>query len=507
MTLSCDASHGRAEAIRTACLVAGVYNNGEMTAPARAIDKATGGGVRRARRAGDLPGEIGNTLWLRDTTGVAAERVLLVGLGDPQKLAPAGFRRAIAGAAQVLALTGARAAVHGLAQTPVPGTTLAQRVRHVVEASDAALYRFTRLKSTDRKRAPGLARLTVLVADRSELAEAARAAREAQAVAAGVELARTLGNLPGNICTPSYLAAEARRLGREQRLRVRVLDEPAMRRLGMGSLLSVSRGSRQPARLIIMEYRGARRPLAPVVLVGKGLTFDAGGISLKQAAAMDEMKFDMCGGAAVFGTLRAVAEMGLPINVIGLVPSSENLPDGNANKPGDIVRSMSGQTIEILNTDAEGRLILCDALTYAERFRPAAVIDIATLTGACVVALGGQASGLMSPDERLAEALLKAGQDTHDRAWRMPVWDEYQSQLDSNFADIANIGGREAGAVTAACFLARFTRKYRWAHLDIAGTAWLGGKEKGATGRPVPLLTRFLVECAARAPRGRARRR
>jgi len=506
MTLSCDIRHDRPQEIRTPCLVVGVFSDGSLTGAARAVDTASGGRVRRARRAGDLAGDAGQVTWLRDVGGVAAERVALVGLGDPARLTVTGFRRAIASAAQALAQTGARSATHCLAEVEVEGTVLAQRVRHIVEATDAALYRFTQLKTGGKSRSPALARLSVVVQGARDAAVAARAAREARAVAAGVALARTLGNLPGNVCTPTYLANEARRLGRRMKLRVRILEERDMRRLGMGALLSVSRGSRQPAKLIVMEYRGARRELAPVVLVGKGLTFDAGGISIKPAAAMDEMKYDMCGGAAVFGALRAVAELRLPINVVGLVPSSENLPDGNANKPGDIVRSMSGQTIEVLNTDAEGRLILCDALTYAERYRPAAVVDIATLTGACVVALGGQASGLMSPDDRLAAALLAAGTDTHDRAWRMPVWEDYQQQLESNFADMANIGGREAGAVTAACFLARYTRKYRWAHLDIAGTAWLGGKEKGATGRPVPLLTRFLVECAARAPRGRRRR-
>jgi len=314
-------------------------------------------------------------------------------------------------------------------------------------------------------------------------------------MAAGVSLAKDLGNLPGNICTPEYLAGQARSLGRRSpNLHVRVLTEQQMKTLGMGALLSVSRGSRQPAKLIVMEYRGGKTGEKPVVLVGKGLTFDAGGISLKPAAAMDEMKYDMCGGASVLGTLTACTQLQLPINVIGLVPASENLPDGDANKPGDIVTSMSGQTIEVLNTDAEGRLILCDTLTYAERYKPAAVIDIATLTGACVVALGAPASGLMSNDDALADEVLAAGLNAGDRAWRLPLWDDYQEQLDSNFADMANIGGKGAGAITAACFLSRFTKKYRWAHLDIAGSAWKTGPEKGATGRPVPLLTQFLLE-------------
>ena len=309
----------------------------------------------------------------------------------------------------------------------------------------------------------------------------------------GVKLSRDLSNLPGNICTPSYLAAQARKLQRSHGLKVTVLDEKRMEQLKMGSLLSVSRGSRQPAKFIIMEHRGAAQNQRPVVLVGKGLTFDAGGISLKPAGGMQEMKYDMCGGASVFGALSAVAELGLPLNVVGIVPSSENLPDGAANKPGDIVTSMSGKTIEILNTDAEGRLILCDALTYAERYKPDAIVDIATLTGACVIALGHPASGVFSNDDTLADQLLEAGEQTRDRAWRLPLWDEYHEQLKSGFADIANVGGRGAGAVTAACFLSRFTEKMKWAHMDIAGTAWKTNTKTGSTGRPVPLLTQFLI--------------
>ncbi|MCB1923789.1 MAG: leucyl aminopeptidase, partial [Gammaproteobacteria bacterium] len=318
------------------------------------------------------------------------------------------------------------------------------------------------------------------------------------AIGIGTRLAKDLANLPGNLCTPTYLAEQAQALARGSRkLKVTVLSEAQMQKLGMGSLLSVSRGSRQPAKLIVLEYKGGKPGAKPIALVGKGLTFDAGGISIKPAANMDEMKYDMCGGASVLGTIAACADLELPLNVVGVVPSSENLPDGDANKPGDIVTSMSGQTIEILNTDAEGRLILCDALTYTERFEPAAVIDIATLTGACIVALGDQASGLLANDDSLAGELLESGTACGDRAWQLPLWDEYQRQLDSNFADIANIGGgRGGGTITAACFLSRFTKKFKWAHLDIAGTAWLTGAKKGATGRPVPLLTEFLLRRA-----------
>jgi leucyl aminopeptidase len=307
-------------------------------------------------------------------------------------------------------------------------------------------------------------------------------------------LTRDLGNLPGNICTPSYLASSAKKLARRFALKVKVLEQKQMQALGMGSLLSVSRGSRQPPKLIVLEYHGAKQPGNPVALVGKGITFDSGGISIKPAAAMDEMKFDMCGAASVLGAMHAAAELQLPINIVGLIPSCENLPDGDANKPGDVVTSMSGQTIEVLNTDAEGRLILCDALTYSERFKPKTVIDIATLTGACVVALGNHASGLLGNDQALMDKLLAAGNESADRAWQLPLWEEYQEQLKSNFADMANIGGKEAGTITAACFLSRFTKKFKWAHLDIAGVAWFGGASKGASGRPVPLLTQYLID-------------
>jgi leucyl aminopeptidase len=312
-----------------------------------------------------------------------------------------------------------------------------------------------------------------------------------------MELTRELVNLPGNICTPAYLAEQAEKLGKAQKkIKVRILDEADLEELGMGAFLSVSKGSRQPAKLIVLEYHGASAKTKPVALIGKGLTFDAGGISLKPPANMDEMKYDMCGGASVIGTVSAVAELALPINLVGLVPASENLPDGNANKPGDIVTSMSGMTIEILNTDAEGRLLLCDALTYAKRYEPAVVIDVATLTGACIVALGRYPSGIMSNDDDLCQALMQAGETSGDRVWRLPLWEEYQELLKSNFADVANIGGPDGGAITAGCFLSRFAKDFKWAHLDIAGTAWKTGADKGATGRPVPLLAQYLIDRA-----------
>jgi leucyl aminopeptidase len=317
------------------------------------------------------------------------------------------------------------------------------------------------------------------------------------AIAEGMDLTKLLADLPGNICTPTYLAEQAIRLGEKcPKLTVKILEEADMEVLGMGSFLSVSRGSRQPAKLITLDYQGGEKNSKPIVLIGKGLTFDAGGISLKPGLGMDEMKYDMCGGAAVLGTLQAAAQMNLPLNIIGLIPSSENMPDGDANKPGDILTSMSGKTIEVLNTDAEGRLILCDTLTYAERFNPDVVIDLATLTGACLVALGRIPSGLLGNDDDLCNDLLAAAEISNDSLWRLPLWEEYQELLKSNFADLANIGGKDAGTITAACFLSNFAENFRWAHLDIAGTAWRTGPTKGATGRPVPLLSQYLINRA-----------
>src|SRR5690606_7559417 len=376
-------------------------------------------------------------------------------------------------------------------------------VAHLAEVALDAVYKFDRMKgkaAKDKKDAPrGVNKLVINVADQTEIKSAESGLKRGQAVATGVGLAKDLGNLPPNVCTPTYLAEQAEALAKSYDLEVQVLERADMEKLGMGALLGVSQGSRQPPKLIVLQHKKGKKGEKRVVLVGKGITFDTGGISLKPGAEMDEMKYDMCGAASVLGTIKAVAELALPINLIGIIPTCENMPDGNAIKPGDILTSMSGQTIEVLNTDAEGRLILCDALSYAERFEPAAVVDIATLTGACVIALGHHLSGLFSNHDALARELLAAGESAQDRAWHMPMLEDYQGQLDSNFADMANIGGRAAGSITAACFLSRFTKKYDWAHLDIAGTAWKSGKEKGSTGRPVPLLTEFLKQRAAKA--------
>ncbi len=499
---------GTPESQRTGCIIVAVRTDGKLSPTAKKLDKASAGAIARVVKNGDMKGDAGDTLMLHHIAGIGSERILLVGGGKEKTLSERDFRKAASAAAAAVKGSAAKDALCSLNELDVEGRDSIWKTRCLIEAFGNSLYSFTQMKGAKARKEsekPALRRVFFLTSGRSESAQINRAIKQGTAIIAGTALTRDLANLPGNVCTPSYLAKEARALGRKYAsIKTTVLDEKAMEKLGMGSLLSVSRGSRQPAKLIVMEYRGqgaakgARGKHKPVVLVGKGLTFDAGGISLKPAAAMDEMKYDMCGGASVFGTIRAIAEMELPINVVGVVPSSENLPDGAANKPGDIVTSMSGQTIEILNTDAEGRLILCDALTYSKKFDPEVVIDIATLTGACVIALGKHACGLMSNNDELADALLAAGTRSGDRAWRLPMWEEYDEQLKSPFADMANIGGREAGTITAACFLGRYTKEYNWAHLDIAGTAWLSGAEKGATGRPVPLLTQYLIDKADR---------
>lgn len=491
-----DVKSGNPEKQRTACLVAAVFDSRRLSPVAETIDEVSDGYLSSLLRRGDIEGRIGQTLLLHNVPGTLADRVLLVGCGKERELGDKQYREIITNAVKTLNDTGSMEAVCYLTEIPVRGREIDWKVRQAVQSAENTVYRFDQLKSKkDSERRP-LRKLVLTVTSRRELGEGERAVAEGLAISNGERLAKDLGNMPGNICTPSYLADEARAIAEnfKDKISCEVLEESDMETLGMGALLSVSRGSRQPAKLIVLNYKGGKPKDKPVVLVGKGLTFDAGGISLKPAQAMDEMKYDMCGGASVMGALQAAAELALPINVIAIVPASENMPDGNANKPGDIVTSMSGLTIEILNTDAEGRLILCDALTYAERFDPEIVIDVATLTGACVVALGNHASGLLGNHSPLINDLLSAGKSSGDRAWELPLWDEYQEQLKSEFADIANIGGKEAGAVTGACFLSRFTKKFNWAHLDIAGTAWKSNKNKSATGRPVPLLTQFLID-------------
>ena len=475
---------------KTACLVLGVNTGKSLSDIATTVDKRTRGAISRIVKRGDISGKPGSSLLLPDVAGISADRVLLIGIGKPGALTAADYLKVVRTCGQSLNSHGIKNAISTLLDVDIGQRDLAWRMQAHAEAVAKPAYRFSEHKSKPAK--AGLSRLSFWTGD-DDQAAARSALVRARAAVNGIKLTRDLANRPGNVCTPSHLAESALGLAEQfSSLKTNVIEEAEMEEMGMGSLLSVSRGSRQPAKLITIEYAGGTDGEAPIVLVGKGVTFDSGGISIKPGPGMDEMKYDMCGAATVLGVMSAVAEMKAPINVVGIVPATENLPDGNASKPGDIVTSMSGQTIEILNTDAEGRLILCDALTYADRYSPGVVIDIATLTGACIVALGSHASGLMSNDDALADELLAAGERVGDRAWRLPLWDEYQTQIDSPFADMANVGGRPAGTVTAACFLSRFTKDYRWAHLDIAGTAWTSGKNKSASGRPVGLLLEYI---------------
>ncbi|SNS70688.1 leucyl aminopeptidase [Noviherbaspirillum humi] len=485
---------------KTGCAVVGVFENKKLSDEARALD--AGGAITAVLKSGDISGKAGTTLLLRNLDGVGAERVLLVGFGPDEPVSDKNFNAGVQAMAKALSTLGGGDAILALPLERLKERDPAWGARAAVLALRDNAYRFDALKS--KKEAPNGGVKRVIVAGDAAVKQAVA---QAVALANGMDLTRDLGNLPGNVCTPTYLAETAKRLAKEFGLGVEVLDRKQIEALKMGSFLSVTRGTDEPPKFIVLKHMGGKAKEAPVVLVGKGITFDTGGISLKPGAAMDEMKYDMCGAGSVLGTFRAIAEMGLKLNVIGVIPTCENMPSGRATKPGDIVTSMSGQTIEILNTDAEGRLILCDALTYTERFKPAAVVDIATLTGACITALGHHNTGLFTRHDEahdaLADELLAAGKQTGDTAWRMPIEDSYQEQLKSNFADMANIGGPPAGSITAACFLERYTRAYTWAHLDIAGTAWKSGAAKGATGRPVPLLTAFLMN---RAQGGNGRR-
>ncbi len=474
----------RPETLKTATLVLAVGEGRKLGASAKAVDDATGGAISAVLKRGDLAGKVGQTLLLQSLPNLKAERVLLVGAGKERELGDRQYRKLASAVLSTLkGLAGADAAL-ALGDLAVKGRDAHAKARLLVETLADGLYVFDRYKS--QKAEPLKLKKLTLLADKADSAAVEQGSKEAQAIANGMALTRDLGNLPPNVCHPTFLGEQAKGLAKEfKSLKVEVLDEKKLRELGMGSFLAVAQGSDQPPRLIVLQYNGAKKDQAPHVLVGKGITFDTGGISLKPGLGMDEMKFDMCGAASVFGTFRAVLELQLPINLVGLLACAENMPSGGATRPGDIVTTMSGQTVEILNTDAEGRLVLCDALTYAERFKPQSVIDIATLTGACIVALGSNTSGLMGNNEALVRQLLKAGEFADDRAWQLPLFDEYQEQLDSPFADIANIGGPKAGTITAGCFLSRFAKKYHWAHLDIAGTAWIsGGKDKGATVPP-----------------------
>lgn len=484
---------GHPEKQKTDCLVVGVFEKRKLSKTAKQIDAITEGSLSHFLHLGDLTGKENQHAFLYNLPKLFCERVLLVGCGETRTFGIGAYRKAIQNATQKLIAHRIKEATFALPTLDVKDEGTHSKLSQAVQVIADTLYTFDTLK-TSKKQPPRLKHVTLMLGSRQELTTARQALSEGEAIAKGMAFTKTLGNLPPNLCTPTYLAEEAAKLCKDHaHMQCAVLSEPDLQKLKMNAFLSVTKGSREPPKLIKVEYRTDLKDQKPIVLVGKGITFDSGGISLKPGENMDEMKFDMCGAASVLGVIFAAKTLDLPIRIIGIIPACENLPSGSASKPGDIVKSFSGQTIEILNTDAEGRLILCDALSYSEQFKPEVVIDIATLTGACVIALGQHASGLLGNSEPLIKELLQAGKDAHDRAWQLPLWKDYQQQLDSNFADMANIGGREAGTITAACFLSRFTKKFKWAHLDIAGTAWLRGKEKGATGRPVPLLVQYLL--------------
>ena len=482
--------------IKTGCLVVGVFENKKLSTAATALNKK--GAIDAALKSGDITGKAGSSLLLRGVADVAAERVLLVGLGDdPTKVSEKAFTAAVQVAAR--SLNGLGAGDVTLALPSVDGRDTAWTIRQTVIAFNEVVFRTDAHKSKKDTIPANVKKVGILVAA-NEAAAAKTALAQSIALVNGMELTKELGNTPANFCTPTHLANTAKKIATQFKMGVEILDRKQIQALKMNSFLSVSAGTDEPPKFIVLKHMGGKAKDAPVVLVGKGITFDSGGISLKAGPGMDEMKYDMGGAGSVLGTMRAIGEMKLKLNVIAVIPTCENMPSGRATRPGDIVTSMSGQTIEILNTDAEGRLILCDALTYAERFKPAAVIDVATLTGAIITSLGHHNTGLFTrhdaAHDKLADELLAAGKEANDTAWRLPIGELYNEQLKSNFADMANIGGPAAGSITAACFLERFTRKYTWVHLDIAGTSWKSGAAKGATGRPVPLLTTFLMNRA-----------
>lgn len=474
-------------------LIIATYEGGHLSPAAKEVDKASKGLIKKLFAEGQALGKVGENLPLFQVGNFSP--ILLVGCGKPGSLSPSAFRKLVLNAVKSLACTQIKAATCYLTEVEVAGKTLAWKTRQITEAAFEGLYCFDVFKSD--KKPLHLKEFCIGLPDNKEFKACELALKQGLAISNGSTLTKNLANTPSNICTPSFIAQQARDLGKKySSIKVKVLEEKDMRKLGMGAILAVSQGSAEDAKLITLEYRGAKKIKPPVALVGKGITFDTGGNSLKTPDSMVGMKYDMCGAATVLGTIKAVAELKLPINVIGVIPAVENMPGGSAYKPEDILTSLAGITIEVISTDAEGRLVLADALTYCERFKPSAVIDIATLTGAVVIALGTQASGLLSNHEPLAKELLKAGLESNDRAWQLPLWDEYQEQIKSPFADIANTGGRSAGTITAACFLSRFTRKFHWAHLDVAGTAAImgGTSERLATGRPVPMLTQYLID-------------
>lgn len=488
---------GSPEKQRSACIVVGVFEPRRLSTVAEQLDAISEGYISNLLRRGDLEGKAGQMLLLHHIPNVLSERVLLVGCGKERELNERQYKQIVAKTIQTLNETGSMEAVSFLTELHVKGRDTYWKVRQAVEAANDSVYTFLQMKSKKGEARRPLRKMVFNLPTRKDLPLGERAIEHAQAISKGVSIAKDVSNMPPNICNPKYLNEQAAALVEQYPgMSLDTIGEEQMQSLGMNTYLAVGRGSENESIMSVIHHNGGKKGDAPIVLVGKGLTFDSGGISLKPGEAMDEMKYDMCGASSVLGVMHTVAELNIPLNIIGVIAGCENMPDANAYRPGDILTTMSGQTVEVLNTDAEGRLVLCDALTYVERFEPDCVIDIATLTGACVIALGKHATAVLSQHNPLAHEILNASEQSSDKAWRLPLWDEYQDQIDSPFADMSNLGGRPAGTITAACFLSRFTRKYNWAHLDIAGTAWVSGANKGATGRPVPMLTQFLMNKA-----------
>lgn len=488
---------GSPEKQRSACIVVGVFEPRRLTTVAEQLDQISDGYISNLIRRGDLEGKAGQMLLLHHVPNVLSERVLLVGCGKERELNERQYKQIVAKTIKTLNETGSMEAVSFLTELHVKGRDTYWKVRQAVEAANESVYTFLQLKTKKGEPRRPLRKMVFNLTTRKDLPLGERAVEHAEAISKGVKIAKDVSNMPPNICNPDYLNKQSVQLvDLYDSLSLETVNEAQMEKLGMHTYLAVGRGSHNESIMSVIHHKGANDSEKPYVLVGKGLTFDTGGISIKPGEAMDEMKYDMCGAAGVLGVMQTVAELNLPINVIGVIAGCENMPDANAYRPGDVLTTMSGQTVEVLNTDAEGRLVLCDALTYVERYDPELVIDIATLTGACVIALGKHATAVLSQHNPLAHEIVNASEQSSDKAWRLPLWDEYQDQIESPFADMSNLGGRPAGTITAACFLSRFTRKYTWAHLDIAGTAWVSGANKGATGRPVPMLSQFLMNKA-----------
>ncbi|MEO5629209.1 MAG: leucyl aminopeptidase [Thermomonas sp.] len=498
MSLEFSLNHAAPASADVDCVIVGAFADKQLTSAGATLDAASDGRITALLERGDISGKTGKVTMLHDIAGINAPRVLVIGLGETVKFGVPQYLKAVGDAARALKTGVVTSALLTLSDVEVKGRDAAWNIRTAAIAADHACYRYmATLGAKNKKRdEKGLARLEI--SGTEGVPDESRALDHGRAIAAGVAYTRELGNLPPNVCTPIYLAEQAQDFAaRNEGVECEILDDDAMESLGMGSLLAVARASANRPRLIVLKYTGGG-DAKPYVLVGKGITFDTGGVNLKTQGGVEEMKYDMLGAGTVLGTFVAAVGMQLPINLVCIAAAVENAIDGNAYRPSDVITSMSGKTIEVGNTDAEGRLILCDALTYAQRFEPAALIDVATLTGACVVALGKFAAGVMTKkDDDLARELIDAGETVFDRAWQLPLWDEYQGQLDSTFADVYNIGGRWAGAITAGCFLSRFTEGQRWAHMDIAGVANGDGKLSMATGRPVGLLSQWLLDRAA----------